>query len=61
MAATAKVLEFWLDEVGPTGWYAGDAALDAEIRGRFLAPVAGGAGRRPRRLGDRPARRAGAI
>lgn len=36
MDATAQsILRFWLDEVGPPGWYAPDAALDATIRGRF--------------------------
>ena len=31
------VLGFWLDEVGPEGWYAGSPALDAELRERFGA------------------------
>ena len=31
------VLGFWLDEVGPEGWYKASDALDAEIRERFLA------------------------
>lgn len=31
------VLDFWLDEVGPKGWYGGGEALDAKIRDRFLA------------------------
>jgi len=30
------VLDFWLNEVGPKGWYAGGDALDAEIRTGFL-------------------------
>ena len=30
------VLAFWLDEIGPKGWYKGGEALDAEIRERFL-------------------------
>jgi uncharacterized protein (DUF924 family) len=30
------ILAYWLDEVGPEGWYKGGAALDAEIRDRFL-------------------------
>lgn len=30
------VLSFWLDEVGPEGWYAGGDALDADIREKFL-------------------------
>lgn len=34
---TAKtVLRFWLDEVGPKGWYEVDPDLDATIRERFL-------------------------
>lgn len=32
-----EVLGFWLDEVGPEGWYAGGAALDAAVRERFGA------------------------
>lgn len=32
-----EILDFWLDEVGPKGWYAPDAALDAEVRARFGA------------------------
>jgi uncharacterized protein (DUF924 family) len=30
-----EVLSFWLDEVGPKGWYASDEALDNTIRSRF--------------------------
>jgi uncharacterized protein (DUF924 family) len=30
------ILDFWLDEVGPQGWYAGGEALDALCRERFL-------------------------
>jgi len=29
------ILTFWLDEVGPEGWYKQDDALDEEIRARF--------------------------
>lgn len=29
------VLDYWLGEVGPEGWYAGGAELDGEIRDRF--------------------------
>ncbi|MEH6646216.1 DUF924 family protein [Sulfitobacter sp.] len=36
MVGPDEVLEFWLDEVGPKGWYAVDDALDAEIRRRFM-------------------------
>lgn len=37
MMGPEKVLEYWLDEVGPKGWYASDDAVDAEIRTRFMA------------------------
>ncbi|MEO1494011.1 MAG: DUF924 family protein [Pseudomonadota bacterium] len=30
-----EILTFWLDEVGPEGWYKQDDALDAEISRRF--------------------------
>ena len=30
-----EVLDFWLHEVGPEGWYAGGEALDAEVREGF--------------------------
>ena len=33
----AALLEFWLDEVGPAGWYAGGADLDARIRDEYGA------------------------
>ena len=32
-----EITRFWLDEVGPQGWYASTAALDQTIRDRFLA------------------------
>ncbi|QUJ77429.1 DUF924 domain-containing protein [Sulfitobacter albidus] len=35
MVDPQDVLSFWLDEVGPSGWYATDAALDAKIAARF--------------------------
>ncbi|MFN3937616.1 MAG: DUF924 family protein [Gemmobacter sp.] len=35
MSDPVEVLDFWLDEVGPEGWYNGGEALDAEIRERF--------------------------
>ncbi len=35
MADPIEVLDFWLGEIGPEGWYAGGAALDADIRARF--------------------------
>ena len=36
MADPVEVLDFWLGEVGPDGWYAGGEALDAACRDRFL-------------------------
>mgnify|MGYP001026689619 CR=1 FL=1 len=36
MCTPEEVLEFWLDEVGPDGWYGGTEALDQKIRDRFL-------------------------
>ena len=36
MATPEQVLDFWLDEVGPEGWYKQDDALDDTIRSRFL-------------------------
>lgn len=36
MADPVEVLDFWLGEVGPEGWYVADAALDATCRDRFL-------------------------
>ena len=35
MANPEDVLAYWLDEVGPEGWYSGEEALDADIRSRF--------------------------
>lgn len=35
MARPDEILSYWLDEVGPEGWYKGGAALDQEIRERF--------------------------
>jgi uncharacterized protein (DUF924 family) len=32
------VLSFWLDEVGPEGWYEASDALDARVRDRFEDP-----------------------
>ena len=32
-----EILNYWLDEVGPKGWYAGGEALDQQIRDRFLS------------------------
>lgn len=36
MSDPVEVLDFWLGEVGPEGWYAGGAELDALCRERFL-------------------------
>lgn len=48
MSTPQEVLTFWLDEVGPKGWYGGGEALDAQIRDRFEADwdqaMAGGLG-----------------
>ena len=35
MANADEILAFWLDKVGPSGWYAGGAELDQEIHDRF--------------------------
>lgn len=35
MSDPIEILDYWLGEVGPEGWYAGGAALDADIRDRF--------------------------
>jgi uncharacterized protein (DUF924 family) len=35
MSDPIEVLDFWLGEVGPEGWYAGGEGLDTEIRDRF--------------------------
>ena len=35
MAGPEEILAFWLDEVGPKGWYEQDDALDARIRELF--------------------------
>lgn len=35
MSTPDEVLAYWLDEVGPEGWYVGGAELDAAIRDRF--------------------------
>lgn len=37
MSDPVEVLDFWLGEVGPDGWYAGGDALDALCRERFAA------------------------
>jgi len=35
MADPVEVLDFWLGEIGPGGWYAGGPAIDAACRDRF--------------------------
>ncbi|SEN66400.1 DUF924 family protein [Palleronia pelagia] len=35
MTTPEEVLAFWLDEVGPEGWYKSDDGLDDTIRSRF--------------------------
>ena len=35
MANPEEILEFWLDEVGPEGWYSGGEMLDETVRNRF--------------------------
>ncbi|KAA2317374.1 DUF924 domain-containing protein [Pseudooceanicola sediminis] len=37
MIAPEEVLSFWLDEVGPEGWYTGGDEIDQTIRDRFGA------------------------
>lgn len=39
-AEAARVLRFWLDEVGPAGWYAVDEAVDRRCADEFGAPMA---------------------
>ncbi|MEM9584036.1 MAG: DUF924 family protein [Pseudomonadota bacterium] len=36
MSTPEEILAFWLDEVGPDGWYEADDALDQKIRDRFM-------------------------
>ena len=35
MTQADDILPYWLDEVGPDGWYRGDKALDDDIRNQF--------------------------
>lgn len=35
MIGSEEVLRFWLDEVGPEGWYKSDESLDQAIRDKF--------------------------
>ena len=41
MASPEEILSFWLDDVGPEGWYQQSEALDANIRARFLETYKG--------------------
>ncbi len=34
-AEVERVLRFWLDEVGPAGWYAVDETVDRRCAGEF--------------------------
>lgn len=36
MSKPEEILEFWLDEVGPSGWYSSSDELDHTIREKFL-------------------------
>ncbi|WGW03207.1 DUF924 family protein [Tropicibacter oceani] len=36
MSTPEEILAFWLDEIGPEGWYKQDETLDDDIRSRFL-------------------------
>ncbi|MEM6635308.1 MAG: DUF924 family protein [Pseudomonadota bacterium] len=37
MVSPTDVTKYWIDEVGETGWYKQDAAIDGAIRSRFFA------------------------
>ncbi len=37
MVEPDEILGYWLDDVGPKGWYGGGAELDDDIRSRFLS------------------------
>ncbi len=37
IAAPKDVLDFWLEEIGEEGWYAGGDEIDGQCRERFLA------------------------
>lgn len=36
MEKAQEILEFWINETGPKGWYIADDGLDQKIRDRFL-------------------------
>lgn len=35
MADPDVILRYWIDEVGPSGWYSGEESLNADIRDKF--------------------------
>jgi uncharacterized protein (DUF924 family) len=35
MQRVQEVLDFWLEKIGPEGWYAGGETIDTAVRGRF--------------------------
>lgn len=35
MCAPSEIIDFWVNDVGPDGWYQGSEELDARIRDRF--------------------------
>ncbi|UWQ93067.1 DUF924 domain-containing protein [Rhodobacteraceae bacterium M382] len=37
MVGPDEILRYWLDELGPAGWYSGAAELDQKIRDKFLS------------------------
>ncbi|MFT7441633.1 MAG: hypothetical protein ACI83E_003137, partial [Sulfitobacter sp.] len=37
MVTPEQVLSYWVDDVGPVGWYSGGAELDADVREKFAA------------------------
>lgn len=37
MDKARAIIEFWINEVGPSGWYQSTEALDQSIRDRFMA------------------------
>lgn len=37
MLSPNEVIDYWLDDVGPSGWYAGGEELDQQVRDRFEA------------------------
>ena len=36
MRTSDEILEYWIDEIGPEGWYKSDPELDQDIRDRFM-------------------------